>query len=203
MIKSTFNNLSKEKRERIINAVIQEFAQHPADKVSINKIIQKADISRGSFYQYFDDKVDLIEIIATTFFENFYNKAKEILEASDGDVFFMYLRFFDLTISISVNNEKKAVIKNLLSSLKANEDIVSEYLRNRIKIPIDIENIYQYVDRSKLAFTSDFDVKCLLGILNQLFKNAIFELFVVETDSEIIREKFARKIEIIKAGALK
>ena len=203
MIKSTFNNLSKEKRERIINAVIQEFAQHPADKVSINKIIQKADISRGSFYQYFDDKVDLIEIIATTFFESFYSKAKEVLGASDGDVFFMYLRFFDLIISISVNNEKKAVIKNLLSSLKANEDIVSEYLRNRIKIPIDIENIYQYVDRSKLAFTSDFDVKCLLGILNQLFKNAIFELFVVETDSEIIREKFARKIEIIKAGALK
>lgn len=203
MIKNTFNNLSEEKRERIINAVIEEFTEHPTDKVSINKIIQKAEISRGSFYQYFDDKVDLIEVIAKTLFKNFYDKGKIILNESDGDIFLMYIKFFDLTADISANKEKKAIIKNLLSSLKTNDDLVSEYIHNRIKPPIVRENIFNYVDRSELAFSSEFDVECLLEILNQLFKNAMFDLFVMEVDCNVIKNSFARKIEIIKAGALK
>ncbi|MEE1061801.1 MAG: TetR family transcriptional regulator [Ruminococcus sp.] len=203
MIKNTFNNLSEEKRERIINAVIEEFTEHPTDKVSINKIIQKAEISRGSFYQYFDDKVDLIEVIAKTLFKNFYDKGKIILNESDGDIFLMYIKFFDLTADISANKEKKAIIKNLLSSLKTNDDLVSEYIHNRIKPPIVRENIFNYVDRSVLAFSSEFDVECLLEILNQLFKNAMFDLFVMEVDCNVIKNSFARKIEIIKAGALK
>lgn len=203
MIKNTFNNLSEEKRERIINAVIEEFTEHPTDKVSINKIIQKAEISRGSFYQYFDDKVDLIEVIAKTLFKNFYDKGKIILNESDGDIFLMYIKFFDLTADISANKEKKAIIKNLLSSLKTNDDLVSEYIHNRIKPPIVRENIFNYVDRSVLAFSSEFDVECLFEILNQLFKNAMFDLFVMEVDCNVIKNSFARKIEIIKAGALK
>ena len=203
MIKNTFNNLSEEKRERIINAVIEEFTEHPTDKVSINKIIQKAEISRGSFYQYFDDKVDLIEVIAKTLVKNFYDKGKIILNESDGDIFLMYIKFFDLTADISANKEKKAIIKNLLSSLKTNDDLVSEYIHNRIKPPIVRENIFNYVDRSVLAFSSEFDVECLLEILNQLFKNAMFDLFVMEVDCNVIKNSFARKIEIIKAGALK
>ena len=203
MIKNTFYNLSQEKRDRIVNAVIDEFTEHPTDKVSINKIIQRAGISRGSFYQYFDDKVDLVEVISKTFFENFYDKTREILAQSGGDVFLMYIQFFEHICYSSYDSDKKAVIKNLLSSLKANDDLVSEYLHNRVKISIDRDNIFQCVDRSQLEFSSDYDVKCLVEILTQLFKNAIFDLFVIEADRDTIRQSFVRKIEIIKAGALK
>jgi AcrR family transcriptional regulator len=59
MIKQTFYNLPDYKRQRVINAVVYEFANAESDKVSINHIVQNAEISRGSFYQYFDDKSDL------------------------------------------------------------------------------------------------------------------------------------------------
>ena len=62
-ILKTFYNLPYEKRKRISDAIIKEFMERPNEKVSINRIIKTAEISRGSFYQYFDDKVDLIEII--------------------------------------------------------------------------------------------------------------------------------------------
>ena len=48
MIKKTFLNLPTEKRDRIIREVKREFADHPVDKISINRIIQRAKISRGS-----------------------------------------------------------------------------------------------------------------------------------------------------------
>src|SRR5690625_4000881 len=59
MPKQTFFNLSKEKRETIITAALKEFARVPFSEASIANIVKDADISRGSFYQYFDDKDDL------------------------------------------------------------------------------------------------------------------------------------------------
>ena len=69
MIKQTFYNLPEHKRQRVINAVVEEFANAESDKVSINHIVQNADISRGSFYQYFDDKLDLVEVLIKSFID--------------------------------------------------------------------------------------------------------------------------------------
>lgn len=59
MPKSTFFNLPKEKRERIIKTAMDEFAQAPYQDTSINHLIKCMDIPTGSFYQYFEDKKDL------------------------------------------------------------------------------------------------------------------------------------------------
>lgn len=59
MPNKTFFNLSDEKRCRIIDAALQEFAAHSFNEASINRIIKNADIPKGSFYQYFKNKEDL------------------------------------------------------------------------------------------------------------------------------------------------
>ncbi|HSM56685.1 MAG TPA: TetR/AcrR family transcriptional regulator [Candidatus Sulfomarinibacteraceae bacterium] len=59
MPKQTFFNLAAEKRERILDVAIDEFAQNDYSNVSISKIVQRAGIAKGSFYQYFEDKEDL------------------------------------------------------------------------------------------------------------------------------------------------
>lgn len=63
MPKQTFFNLAAEKKQRIIAASMAEFAAHPYLKTSINRIIERADISKGSFYQYFNNKKDLYKYI--------------------------------------------------------------------------------------------------------------------------------------------
>lgn len=59
MPKQTFFNLSEEKRNRIVDAALDEFAACPFREASIARIIARADIPRGSFYQYFTDMRDL------------------------------------------------------------------------------------------------------------------------------------------------
>jgi TetR/AcrR family transcriptional regulator len=54
MPKQTFFNLPDEKRDLITDVVIDEFADNDYDKVSISRIVQRAGIAKGSFYQYFD-----------------------------------------------------------------------------------------------------------------------------------------------------
>lgn len=62
----TFFNLSESKRERIIDAALREFADNPFDSASIANIVDEAEIPRGSFYQYFDDLMDLYRYLLTS-----------------------------------------------------------------------------------------------------------------------------------------
>lgn len=59
MPKQTFLNLPEEKRNAIVNAAIDEFAEYGFESASINRIVANSGISKGSFYQYFEDKRDV------------------------------------------------------------------------------------------------------------------------------------------------
>lgn len=59
MPKETFFNLPDQKRERIIDVAVDEFAENDYPNVSISRLVDRAGIAKGSFYQYFEDKEDL------------------------------------------------------------------------------------------------------------------------------------------------
>ena len=58
--------------------------------MSINKVIKTADIPRGSFYQYFDDKVDLVEVVFKSLMDMALGEAFRAVSVSNGDVFYVY-----------------------------------------------------------------------------------------------------------------
>ena len=59
MPRPRFNKLTEDKRTRILEAAAKEFATFGYEKASLNKILEKAGISKGAAYYYFDDKADL------------------------------------------------------------------------------------------------------------------------------------------------
>ncbi|MCE7793984.1 TetR/AcrR family transcriptional regulator [Salipaludibacillus sp. CUR1] len=61
MPKKTFMNLSEDKKERILNVMIDEFYEHGYENASISRIVASAGIAKGSFYQYFNDKQDMFK----------------------------------------------------------------------------------------------------------------------------------------------
>lgn len=63
MPKQTFLNLPEEKRTSIANAAIEEFAEYGFEASSINRIVANSGISKGSFYQYFEDKMDVFKYL--------------------------------------------------------------------------------------------------------------------------------------------
>lgn len=54
-----FYKLEHEKRERLMEVAAQEFAQCGFEGASINRILERAQMSKGATYYYFEDKVDL------------------------------------------------------------------------------------------------------------------------------------------------
>lgn len=61
MPKPTFFNLPDDKKQLILDVAIEEFIQQGFDAASISKMVQRAGIAKGSFYQYFEDKQDLFD----------------------------------------------------------------------------------------------------------------------------------------------
>lgn len=54
----TFFNLPEEKRSRLLAILLDEFAENDYKNVSIARVVARAGIAKGSFYQYFADKQD-------------------------------------------------------------------------------------------------------------------------------------------------
>ena len=60
MCSETFLRLPEEKKKRFLDAAWGEFTRVSFADASINQIVRHAEIARGSFYQYFKDKDDLM-----------------------------------------------------------------------------------------------------------------------------------------------
>ena len=59
MPRPRFAKLSREKQEAILGAAMEEFAAQGYHQASYNRIIERAGVSKGAMYYYFDDKEDL------------------------------------------------------------------------------------------------------------------------------------------------
>lgn len=59
----TFHKISEEKQQKILDAALNEFAQYGYSEANINKIAERAGISVGSIYKYFNDKQSLYLMI--------------------------------------------------------------------------------------------------------------------------------------------
>ena len=87
MPSSTFLNLPAEKQEKLLEAATREFSHRPFNEASINQIIHAANISRGSFYQYFTDKEDLTAYMLGGMRRYFSKLMWNILAEVEGDLF--------------------------------------------------------------------------------------------------------------------
>ena len=58
MPRQTFLNLPEAKRARLMDALKAEFAARPYARASVDRVTAAAGVSKGSFYQYFQDKRD-------------------------------------------------------------------------------------------------------------------------------------------------
>ena len=56
-------NMDSDKRKRLINSALEEFASNTYEKASTNIIVKKAGISKGLLYHYFESKEVLCEYL--------------------------------------------------------------------------------------------------------------------------------------------
>jgi TetR/AcrR family transcriptional regulator len=62
-LRDTFRKLDSAKQERVLDAAIEEFAQQGFSMASMNRMVQRLGIAKGSLFQYFGSKEGLFRFV--------------------------------------------------------------------------------------------------------------------------------------------
>ncbi|MFH1632534.1 MAG: TetR/AcrR family transcriptional regulator [Chloroflexota bacterium] len=92
MPKDTFFNLPEDKRTLICQVALDEFAEYSFNQASINRMVAKSGIAKGSFYQYFEDKKDLFLYLVQSAAEEKLNYISPLMYNPDQHDIFTLLR---------------------------------------------------------------------------------------------------------------
>lgn len=201
MIKKTFYNLSDEKRGRVEKAVLNEFANPETEKVSINRIIKEANISRGSFYQYFDDKIDLVEVLFRCLADALFDETEAGLRETNGDVFAVYEGLLDYAVGKGNIEANKVMIKNIINNLRAGSTLFNEYICTRYVGVGEIRDLTPLYSSEKLGYDDEDRKYSLQCVLNTSLLRALFRHFVREEKVKIVKSDYLFELDIIKRGA--
>lgn len=202
MIKQTFYNLPITKRERIYQAIKTEFDRVPLDKISINSIIKEANISRGSFYQYFDDKGDLYDIFADRVMDSIKECFTNTLVKYKGDLFATTEEVMSLHF-IKVSQPKaKSQMQKFVPGVSVNAKSILDRICERSITYFN--ELTPNIDTRKFSFdNSPEDIRILFEMLMSISKNAIFDILFMDIDTDEAIKIFNKKLKIVKNGCLK
>lgn len=202
MIKQTFYNLPITKRERIYQAIKTEFDRVPLDKISINSIIKEANISRGSFYQYFDDKGDLYDIFADKIMDSIKECFTNTLVKYKGDLFATTEEVMSLHF-IKVSQPKaKSQMQKFVPGVSVNAKSILDRICERSITYFN--ELIPNIDTRKFSFdNSPEDIRILFEMLLSISKNAIFDVLFMDIDTDEAIKIFNKKLKIVKNGCLK
>jgi len=88
MPRATLDRLPAKKRRRVLDAAIAEFADHPYDRVSLDRVAAAAGVPKGSLYQYFHHKRDCFNTaVADAFGAAFAEFERYLRRSRAGDCF--------------------------------------------------------------------------------------------------------------------
>ncbi len=196
MPSSTFNNLAKEKKIRIMKAATKEFSHYTLMEASINRIIKDAEISRGSFYMYFKDINDIYRYVVDVYIKKMEEVFIQYLKMNHGDLFQSYIDIYDYIIE---TGSKKAN-RNFCKKIYMNLSVTSLHRKiEKKEIPI-FKEILSLVDRSKLNIDTEEELHYMLGILISLTMRFVIPVLVMDEDKEKTRDCLLWHYELLKKG---
>lgn len=112
MPKDTFYNLNKEKQERIIACLKEVFKNKTIFEANVKEIVEKLDIARGSFYQYFEDLEDAYFMLLDLETVDIHKLFAKILQKNSYEVFSSLEEYGEQLRGILFLPENYSIYKN-------------------------------------------------------------------------------------------
>lgn len=130
--KSTFDNIPREKRERILSVATAEFAEKGFENANINRIAKNADVSVGSLYKYFDTKRDLFLTVVSCGVEKLKSVLYDVADTNED----ILLKLRDVLYEIIKTSRRHRELIRLYNGITRETD--AELLQN---ISLELESV--------------------------------------------------------------
>lgn len=167
LTKKTFDNLSDAKKLLIIQTATHEFASQGFDHANINTIAEKAGISVGSLYKYFESKQDLFLMTIHQGTEVLTNTLQSIIPADK--TFAEKCR--DLIQAIQKTSREQQQLIQLYSELTSvgNSDLVKQLSYEIESISASMYSELIKEGQRKGEIRADLDPAMMAFLMDNLF----------------------------------
>lgn len=199
---STFFNLPEDKKNKILKAANKEFERVPIEQVSIKNIVESAEIARGSFYQYFEDKEELFQYIMSAKMGNMQNKLIEMIEHENGNIINIFINMYEYLIKIVKIKKNNKFFKQIFENVKTSDNLMfikKEEINKNLE-----QTLYNLYDRNKdiLNIKNEEEFKLVIEMLFAITRRRIV-VSLKYKDLEKARETYLKEIEFLKKGIIK
>lgn len=201
MPKNMFFNISEEKRKMFLSVATEEFTSKSFEQVSVNSIIKKAKISRGSFYTYFDDLESLFNYLFKTIKEERIEYGKTLITNTNGNFFTFIKDLFIYDFDAYKSDGKYTLFRNYIHYIQS---VKKRSIKDQIVMSVfqDISNgnsIDTIFDLEQYRINSDefLDIIeiVILIMVNTFFKSENLNLTKDETVA-----LFTKRISYLENG---
>lgn len=199
MPKSTFFNLNEEKRIKIEKALKTEFSRGSFEEASVSNIVTNAQIPRGSFYQYFEDKEDAIKYIIQKFILAEEELISEILIDTNGDIFESAIKMYDYMVEELLKDNSFKLVRNILQELKKENFSIFDK-NNKFGNKIQINNL---INKETLNLDNEEDLYYIMKIITIMTRTEAIEVISKKKTKNQGTEDLKRELEILKRGMKK
>lgn len=153
-------------------------------------------ISRGSFYQYFESKEDLLKYIIMQDTESKNKEIADLLKETDGDIFELCIFLYDKMTKKIKKDENMIVFRKIFNNIMQSKE--KRVLENNL---IDFKMICKIIKSNNLKIQNEKELEILLKMLIDItFKSIMYSKMNENKKEE--REKFLKRLEFIKFGVM-
>lgn len=163
MPKDTFFNLDQDKRQRILDNALEEFSKYDYNTASVSRVVEKTGISKGSMYQYFENKKDLYQYLITLVADEKLSYIQKSIDPDEKDFFEMYKQINLNSAQFDLSHIKHSrLLNNAIRETNNDElgDIPSQIMRMSDDFVKDF--IYQAQLSGQLRKDIDLDLLAFL-----------------------------------------
>ena len=194
MPKKSFFNLREDKQELIFTAAFEEFSENQYMDASINKIVQKSMISRGSFYLYFEDKLDVYFFTTGKVMEKQSQKfLSQVGIEESADVFKIFRELFLFNINLLSDPVYSRYFKNLY--LGMNYDIWSFIRKKQRTIR---ENVFKQLSIGHTGEGPNEYAEALISILEMINRDLLTKKIFEDLSLDSVLRLYDIRIELLK-----
>ena len=200
-----FLNLKEEKRKAILDAAFHEFSRTSYSGASINRIIKEADISRGSFYTYFEDKDDLLGCLISGFKEKCRRRILKELDQCQGDPFETACRLLKEIMEDEKSGDAYALYKNSLMELNMvhqNQLLGMENFGSGGEEQLAfLRELLARMDRTCFPVEDEEKAACLLELMFVIAVKAVTAYYMGTAGEQEILKSARNQMNILRSGA--
>ena len=200
MCTETFLRLPEEKRGRFLDAAWEEFTTSPLQDVSINKIVRRARIPRGSFYQYFASKDDLFSYLQEIMLKHLMSEYCNIMVKAKGDIFQTQMLCFDRVANFG--SAADALFDRCIRILRLNPGLLPQMVTEG-QLPCRmLEAVWDLLDVSDFRYQEKESVAQVFVMSLVPLAVAVMACLTAPERAEQYRQGLLTQLNVLKYGSL-